>query len=133
MSLVHYRGKRVSDADVRKVLARIAKTIGPVYVTSGDRGHVPKGGSHTSLHLIHQAVDFGIVGMSLEEGFKRLYRHQKDIFSIGKSYEVIWHGKFTKTGGPHLHIGRYRTNGRGIKWKMEGETKGNKGKYSLFL
>lgn len=128
MSKVDFRGKTVSDDDLKEVLKRIARSIGSVHITSGDRGFVPKGGSKTSLHLQHQAVDFGILGLSLEEGFIKLAHASRNIFTKGNSYEVIWHGPYTNTNGPHLHIGRF-SKGSGVVFKKEGDCEENKGKY----
>ena len=131
MGVVKYRKYNVSDRELKVIVNKIAKKLGDVWVTSGDRGHVPKGGSKTSLHLSHRAIDFGIVGMTLEQGFKKLYEHRLEIFGTKNSYEVIYHGYHTITGGPHLHIGRYFKN-TGTKFKMEGTSAKTKGKYTLY-
>ncbi|HBP17247.1 MAG TPA: hypothetical protein DEA08_05540, partial [Planctomycetes bacterium] len=49
---VVYRGYNVSDPLVRQALERLSALTGKrVILTSGDRNHVPRGGSRTSLHL----------------------------------------------------------------------------------
>lgn len=130
MGIIKFNGKKVSDKNVVGLLEKISHHIGPVNVTSGDRGHVPRGGSVTSLHLIHQAVDFWVSGVNLEDAFKKLIEKRGLIFAGNHKYEVIHHGKYTHTGGPHLHIGRYPT-GKGVIFKQEGTTEANRGRYSI--
>lgn len=131
MAIINYNGKTISDDDIQDVLVKIATHLGPVNVTSGDRNAVPKGGSKTSLHLVHQAVDFWITGMSLEDTFKKLVEKRYLLFNSSHKYEVIWHGPYTITGGAHIHIGRH-VIGAGVSFKKEGTTADTKGKYIVF-
>ncbi|MEW6734458.1 MAG: SafA/ExsA family spore coat assembly protein [Acidobacteriota bacterium] len=113
---VSYNGKRVSDPVLRDKLEQIADLFGRnITVTSGDRDFVPKGGSKTSLHLAHRAVDLHVNGLTDAEVFAKL----KSSGILNGGYEVIWHGTNTATGGPHIHIGRYG-DGRASKFKIEG-------------
>lgn len=133
MSKVLFNGKKLSDKNLQEVLQKISKHIGEVWVTSADRGHVPKGGAKKSLHLLNQAVDFVINDKSKdnETAFLELYQKRNLIFDRKNKYEVIHHGEFTKTTGAHLHIGRY-TKGVGVVFKEEGTSPDQKGKYRLF-
>lgn len=102
---VVYRGYNVSDSLVRQALERLSAVTGKrVILTSGDRNHVPRGGSRTSLHLAHRAADFYVEGMGLEQAFNVIRQHRETILA-GGGFEVIWHGPNTSTGGPHLHLG----------------------------
>ncbi len=130
MGVVLYKGKKLSDNTMKGVLTKIAATLGSVHVTSADRNHVPKGGAKDSLHLQKQAVDFGIQGYTIEQGFKKIYEKRKEIFGDTGSYEIIYHGKYTKTGGKHIHIGRFSV-GKGLKFYTEGVVLGKKG-YSKY-
>jgi len=115
---VNYRGFTVSSPEVRAVLQRIANATGrTVRVTSGDRDHVPSGGSRTSLHLAHRAADFTVMGLSLEDAFQVLRDREGEILTDG-GYEVIWHQANTNTGGPHLHVG-FRGARRDTQFKTE--------------
>lgn len=119
---VNYRGFTVSSAEVREALQRLAALSGrSVRVTSGDRDHVPRGGSRTSLHLAHRAADFTLTGLSLSEAFELLRSNREQVLTDG-GYEVIWHQAGTSTGGPHLHLGfrgprsetTFKTETRGV-------------------
>lgn len=113
---ISYNGKRVSDPVLRGKLEQIADFFGRnITVTSGDRDFVPKGGSRTSLHLAHRAVDLHVQGVSDAEVFSRL----KSSGILSNGYEVIRHGPNTATGGPHVHIGRYG-DARPSQFKLEG-------------
>lgn len=113
---VTYNGKRVSDPVLRDKLEKVADFFGRnITVTSGDRDFVPRGGSRTSLHLAHRAVDLHVQGLSDAEVFSRL----KSSGILSNGYEVIRHGPNTATGGPHIHIGRYG-DGRPSQFKLEG-------------
>jgi len=129
MAIINYNGKTISDEDIKDVLVKIATHLGTINVTSGNRNAVPRGGSKTSLHLINQAVDFSITGMSLEDTFKKLIEKRYLLFNSSHKYEVIWHGQYTITGGPHIHIGRHAM-GSGVSFKKEGTSAETKGKYS---
>lgn len=130
MGQVQYNGKTVSDEAVKEVLNRIATELGnDVIVTSGDRGHVPQGGSGTSHHLQHRAVDFYVRSMTLATVFSKLKEKKDNIFHADKRYQVIHHGNHTSTGGQHLHVGRYET-GTGVRWCTEGLTADSAGVYS---
>lgn len=57
--------KTVSDDNVKTILQRIANKLGKnITAHSGDRSHVPHGGSTKSLHLQHRAADLHIQGLS---------------------------------------------------------------------
>jgi hypothetical protein len=100
-------------------------------VHSGDRNFVPSGGSTKSLHLQKRAADLHIPGMTDGQIFAMIRREMNQLFDVAEAYEVIIHGRFTATGGPHIHIGRYG-NGRGgyIDFKEEGLLPSTKGDYS---
>jgi len=67
---ITYNGKRVSDPALRNKLEQVADFFGRnITVTSGDRDFVPKGGSRTSLHLAHRAVDLHVQGIPDAEVF----------------------------------------------------------------
>jgi uncharacterized protein YcbK (DUF882 family) len=134
MASVHYHGHVVSDPEVRRLLQSIADLYAKnVHVTSGDRNHVPKGGSKTSLHLEKRAADLYVEGITLGKTFHDLKAYLSMVFDATDGYEVIWHGSYTKTGGPHIHVGHYG----GKKWvgyvlfKTEGLTSGSGGHYSV--
>jgi hypothetical protein len=97
-------------------------------VTSGDRSSVPHGGSTRSHHLEHRAADFHVSGRSDKAVFDRLKTDKKAIFDNKHRYQVILHGPFTVTTGPHVHVGRYK-DGTGAVFYKEGTTKQTKGKY----
>jgi hypothetical protein len=95
---------QVSDEVVKAALARIAARFGKtVRVTSGDRHHVPRGGSPASWHLRGRAADFRVEGISDEEVF-RVLRDERGALLTEGTFEVIWHKPGTNTGGPHLHL-----------------------------
>jgi hypothetical protein len=126
---VNYHGKTVSDPSVRKVLGRVASDVrANVNVSSGDRSSVPRGGSPKSHHLEHRAADFHVSGRTDKAVFGQLKAYKKSIFDKNHKYQVILHGPFTATTGPHVHIGRYK-DGKGVVFYKEGTTKGTKGKY----
>lgn len=113
---ITYNGKKVSDPVLRNKLEQVADFFGRnITVTSGDRDFVPKGGSRTSLHLAHRAVDLHVQGIPDSEVFSRL----KSSGLLSNGYEVIRHGPNTATGGPHIHIGHYGDN-RSSQFKLEG-------------
>lgn len=113
---VSYNGKTVSDKTLRNKIEQVADFFGRhVTVTSGDRDFVPKGGSQTSLHLAHRAIDLHVDGVPDAQVFSRL----KESGLLNGGYEVILHGPNTATGGPHVHIGRY-ADGRASQFKLEG-------------
>ena len=55
------------------------------------------------------------------------------VFDPTQGYEVIHHGAYTQTGGPHLHIGHYAGNAHAgyVLFKTEGLTKATKGHYHI--
>lgn len=109
---VNYNGYTVSDPVVRRELQEIADFFGStVVLTSGDRNHVPPGGSRTSLHLVGRAADFYVEGISLTDAFNRI--RASGILNDG-NFEFINHLGVCN-GGPatipaHLHLGHYSTN-----------------------
>lgn len=123
--------KTVSDGNVKSILQRIANQLGKnISVHSGDRHHVPHGGSTTSLHLQHRAADLHIQGMSDHDGFAVLKSHYNDLFDSSEAYEVIHHGRYTETEAEHLHIGRYAEGRKGyVDFKIEGDTPATSGNY----
>lgn len=123
--------KTVSDANVKDVMQKIADAAGAnITVHSGDRNFVPKGGSTVSLHIQKRAADFHISGMTDAAGFAFMKANKDTIFDPKEAYEVIHHGVHTKTGGPHLHIGRYGNARMGyVDFKIEGLTAKKKGVY----
>lgn len=123
--------KAVSDANIKAIMQKIADAAGVnITVHSGDRNFVPKGGSKTSLHLKKRAADFHISGMTDADGFAFLKANKDTIFDYNQSYELIHHGTYTQTGGPHLHIGRYGQAKMGyVDFKIEGLTAKTKGVY----
>lgn len=123
--------KTVSDGNVKTILQRIATRLNKnITVHSGDRNHVPRGGSTRSLHLQHRAADLHIQGLSDANGFAMLKTHMNEIFDATEAYEVIHHGKYTETEAEHLHIGRYAGGRRGyVDFKLEGEIPSTRGNY----
>lgn len=123
---ISYNGKKVSDPALRNKLQQVADFFGRhITVTSGDRDFVPKGGSKTSLHLEHRAVDLHVDGLSDAQVFSQL----KSSGLLAKGFEVIRHGPYTATGGPHVHIGHYDNTSRASEFKVEGLTPGTGGTY----
>jgi Peptidase M15 len=126
---VNYRGKTVSDPNVRKVLSKVASRLeANVNVTSGDRSSVPSGGSKKSHHLQRRAADFHVSGHTDKEVFGRLRSERRQVFDRAHKYQVILHGPHTATTAPHIHIGRYK-DGTGVVFLKEGMTKNSRGKY----
>ncbi len=135
MATVKYT-KGVSDDHLKTVLQRIADFLKKdVSVHSGDRGHVPQGGSRTSLHLQHRAADFHITGLTDEQAFKELKKAVKSglaqLFDATEGYEFIYHGPHTETEAHHLHLGHYAAKHSGfVVFKTEGLTKETSGVYT---
>ncbi|MGI8555417.1 MAG: D-Ala-D-Ala carboxypeptidase family metallohydrolase [Pyrinomonadaceae bacterium] len=132
MALVNYNGIPVSDKSLRITLQSIADGLGSnLNMTSGDRNVVlSMGGRKRSLHLKHQAADFHASGLSDAQVFAQLKARMSNIFDHSQAYEVIQHGTYTETTGPHIHIGRYG-DGRtpALYFKKEGLTPATKGDY----
>lgn len=128
--------KTVSDDHLKTVLQRISEFLKrDISVHSGDRGHVPQGGSRTSLHLKHRAADFHITGLSDAQAFKELKKAVKDglaqLFDGKEGYEFIHHGPHTETEAEHLHLGHYDGKFQGfVVFKTEGLTKATAGEYT---
>ena len=134
MASVHYHGHAVSDPEIRRVLQTIADLYGKdVQVTSGDRTFCPKGSPKTSLHLQKRAADLYVQGQTLGKIFQDLNIYMSEVFDSTEGYEVIWHGPYTATGGPHIHVGHYP--GKAwvgyVRFKSEGLTPGSGGQYSV--
>lgn len=136
MPIVNYGKYRVGDQRLRDVLERIAdETSRVVRVTSGDRDFVPSGGSTSSLHLINEAVDFHIEGLSDEQAFTLLRAKRNQIFGDAKGdafrFQIIRHGPHTVTQAGHLHLG-YAPEGRGDNstgFLVEGLSPSGRGRY----
>jgi len=122
--------KTVSSREVRLVLRRIADFFdATVTVHSGDRdGHV-KGSNPRSLHRHHRAADFHVRGVTDKAVFRTLRQQPAAFFDATRGYEVIYHGPFTATGGPHMHIGEFPQGGGYVTFKLEGLTPGSGGEY----
>lgn len=138
MPIVNYGSYRVGDQRLRDVLERIAdETSRVVRVTSGDRDFVPRGGSQRSLHLINEAVDFHIEGLTDEQAFTLLRMKRSKIFGDAKGdafrFQIIRHGPNTETQAGHLHLG-YVPEGRGDNttgFLAEGLVSSGKGRYVI--
>lgn len=136
MPIVNYGSYRVGDQRLRDVLERIAdETSRVVRVTSGDRDFVPRGGAPDSLHLVNQAVDFHIDGLTDEQAFNLLRLKRSEIFGDGTGdsfrFQVIQHGSNTETQGPHIHLGIVPDGDRGKKrgFIVEGVTGSTRHRY----
>jgi hypothetical protein len=110
MPTVIYGKRRVSDIRLQDMLQHIAQTLGrDIRVTSGDRSSIVQGSSSKSLHLINEAVDFHVIGLSDAEAFQIIREDRTIIFGqeTGAAYrwQLIRHGPHTKTNAPHLHLG----------------------------
>jgi hypothetical protein len=133
-TLINYGPFRVSDGRVREALNRIAALNailggGQIIVTSGDRSHVPPGGSRTSDHLFGRAVDFRSAKLSDGQLFQAIRAKAGELFPSDGSFQVIFHGPATATSSPHIHVGR-NPNGFGTSFLVEGATPATRGKYS---
>ena len=116
MPTVLYGRYQVSDRRVKDKLQHIAETLGrDIEVNIGDRNSIPKGSSSNSLHLLNEAVDFHVVGLSDAEAFQMMKQDRIAIFGPERDeayrWQLIQHGQFTETGGPHLHLGFSPPNG----------------------
>jgi muramidase (phage lysozyme) len=124
--------KSTSDAHLKVVMERISELLGKtVVVHSGDRNYVPPGGSRKSLHLARRAVDLHVPGISDSSVLTSIKGNIDKIFDKSQGYELIRHGEYTNTGGPHIHIGHYDGSHAGsVILKLEGLTPAGKGVYS---
>lgn len=124
--------KATSDSHLKVVMERLSELMGKtVVVHSGDRSYVPKGGSTKSLHLAKRAVDLHIPGISDESILNSIKANLDKIFDKSEGYELIRHGQYTATGGPHIHIGHFSgTHAGNVILKLEGLTPATKGVYS---
>lgn len=102
-ALVNYNGHEVSDPKVRDALSNISRFFASstVNVTSGDRESRPKGSPPRSEHLFHDAADFHVQGMSDHEAKESLKAAHSPVFN---GFDVIQHGPYTATEGPHVHL-----------------------------
>jgi len=68
-------------------------------------------------------ADIIVGGYAFPDGqyaaYRRIKEKKKVIFTDGHKYEIIFHGKHTKTTGLHIHIGRH-TTGSGLLFFTEG-------------
>ena len=133
MPTVNFNGYTISDTEIQNLLQAVADFFqANVNVTSGDRNHVPKGGSKTSLHLAKRAADFHVEGIEDMTANLNIQAFCSAIFAKENGYEFIIHGAYTATGGPHLHVGRYGSDSIGyVKFKREGLTAETKNVYEL--
>jgi hypothetical protein len=144
MAVRHHRSpkvlykKEVSDVPLKLLLVVVAEILQTdIKVHSGDRSFVPMGGSKTSHHLAGRAADFHAVGMSDEDAFEalRAARDKLETRAPINRFQVLRHGPFTTTEGPHLHIGEYPlikalVKGVGLTFWVEGINSATGGKYS---
>lgn len=138
MPIVNYGSYRVGDQRLRDVLERIAdETSRVVRITSGDRGFVPKGGAGNSLHLINEAVDFHIDGLTDEQAFTLIRMKRREIFGDAEGeafrFQIIRHGPHTETQAGHIHLG-YVPEGRGDNttgFLAEGLGPSGRGRYTI--
>lgn len=137
MPTVNYGHYAVSDQRIRAVLENIAREVGQsVRLTSGDRNVRPKGSPKSSLHLINEAVDFHIEGISDETAFMLIRMKRKEIFCDEKGdafrYQIIRHGSHTATQAAHIHLSYSPADGevRYCGFLIEGITPATKGQYS---
>jgi muramidase (phage lysozyme) len=125
--------RSTSDRHLRTVMERLSELTGrTVVVHSGDRNFVPSGGSRTSLHLAHRAVDFHVTGISDASVLEFFRANFSRLLDRTEGYELIRHGQYTSTGGPHVHLGHFdgRHSGQ-VLVKLEGLTPSTRGNYSL--
>lgn len=109
MPTVFYRQYHVSDPSLQEMLQHVAETLGrDIHVTSGDRPSIVQGSSGKSLHLINEAVDFHVIGLSDAEAFQVMREDRATIFGRERGaafrWQLIRHGPHTKTNAPHLHL-----------------------------
>ena len=125
--------KATSDNHLKTVMTRLSELLGKtVTVHSGDRNYVPPGGSTKSLHLAHRAVDFHVAELSDSFVLDKIKENYSRLLDRTEGYELIRHGQYTATGGPHLHLGHFQGSHQGkILLKLEGLTAATKGNYSL--
>lgn len=98
---VHYRGRLVSDATLRRTLQQVSEYLNrDISITSGDRIAVLNGNKR-SHHLLGRAADFTVTGMKLSDAFDAL----KKAKFLASGYQLIYHTE--ETVAPHLHLGRY--------------------------
>ncbi len=134
---VGYR-KRVSDLSVHRFLLSFAEILGrDIFVHSGDRHNVPKGGSTTSHHLEGRAADFHVSGMTDEAAFEaiRAAVEKLPVFP-DQRFVLLHHGRYTATEGEHLHLGHQRVLQKAhepwsLTFMVEGLTPGEKGQYRI--
>lgn len=131
--------KPVSCTWLKRFLEAVAATVGgEITVHSGDRDHVPQGGSKTSQHLKGRAADLKVSGFSPKQVFDRLLAAGETLPSPMRArYQILYHGKHTATEAEHVHVGRYsffdekKSSLAGFDFWMEGATPETRGKYSL--
>jgi hypothetical protein len=76
---------------IREMLQHIGETLGrDIRITSGDRGSIVKGSSTKSLHLIHEAADFHVVGLSDAEAFRMIRNQRTAIFGTERGEAYRW-------------------------------------------
>lgn len=129
MPHVIYGTHQVANQQLRETLEAIATALArSIRVTSGDRTTVPHGGALHSLHLMNDAVDFHVVGLSDAQAFELLRHDRRQIFGNATGndfrYQIIRHGPHTHTQGPHIHLGTLRrvTSGTAVGIWSKGST-----------
>ena len=125
--------KKTSDNHIKTVMERLSELLGKtVVVHSGDRDYVPPGGSRNSLHLAHRAVDFHVADLSDSFILGKIKANYSRLLDKTEGYELIRHGEYTNTGGPHLHLGHFQGAHAGkVLLKLEGLTSSTSGQYSV--
>lgn len=93
-------------------------------VLSGDRNFVPKGGALHSYHLRGQVANLHAEGASDSEVVKYLKDNSLPAF---QGINVIQHGPFSQTEGPHIHIDSRNEPGTPTTFMHEGMTEGSHG------
>jgi hypothetical protein len=101
----------VSDYHIRCLLAAIAGELGRnITVHSGDRHKtLSVGAGSKSHHLDGRAADFHVTGMLDEDAFDAIMERADQLPTFpNQRFNLIRHGPYTETEGPHLHLGHYR-------------------------
>jgi RHS repeat-associated protein len=123
--IVNYHGHKVSDPRVRNALDQLSEKMGlKIDVISGDRNYIPRGGALHSYHLRGQAADFHADGASDSSVIEYLKENSLPAF---EGINVIQHGPYSQTEGPHIHIDSRNDPGTPTTFMHEGMTEGSRG------